>query len=53
MDLPHEGKYNIQGIQMHLYSSVKQVLFQYLKSLCSGGEEVGDKRPYSEKPPTK
>lgn len=32
MDFPIEGKYIVEGIQMHLYSLVKQLLFQHLKS---------------------
>lgn len=51
MDFPHEGKYNVQ-IQMHLYSFVKQLLFQHLKSSCSGGEVVGEKMLYQESRPT-
>lgn len=43
MDFPHEGKYNIQSIQTRLYSLVKQLLFQHLKSSCRnvrrGGRE--------------
>lgn len=38
MDFPHEGKHNVQGIQVHLYSFVKQLLFQHLESLHAVGQ---------------
>lgn len=41
MDFPHEGKYNVQSIQMHLYSLVKQLLFQHLRSSCRKGRRGG------------
>lgn len=30
MDFPREGKYNVHGIQVHLYCFVKHLLFQHL-----------------------
>lgn len=41
MDFPQEGKYNVQGIQIHLYSLVKQLLSQHLKSSCRKGRRGG------------
>lgn len=41
MDFPHEGKYNVQSIQVHLHSLVKQLLFQHLKIFCMKGRRGG------------
>lgn len=41
MGFLHEDKYNVQSIQMHLYSLVKQLLFQHLKSSCRKGRRGG------------